>query len=453
MANKVPLDVPAAAVRLSLWLVLWLLTQVDFLRHKHIRGRGWQLQRGLTGLLTLEVLKQLLQLIFSLVKPPNTGLLGSYVVLADLADAWWLALLLHISCGYSITRNKLGELKGRVLGLPITYCVLILAVDIVILMDNPSAFYSFSYEVPDPSSAPSDEADSDSSQPRFMVLILLFAAVASLLCWVMGVMFVFEFVKDECESLESGLKRAEELREGVEGGNEPGAPNFDGVGDPDDSAVHTAQDGAPESNADSSLYDVKTIEDAVSHRDKQQLLRRFRAGVYCYALAYAFVVIMPVFASDSTFLPQTILLIYNIIMWGFTAWLVWIFRLREDNPYLLLGNNGCVMGGGAAADGTGLDASQLDTELGVLSPNGDTMVTRLVGGSQLRSDARTIDPDDITHFTIADEDEDEEAGAAAGLAGVPRIEQADDTGTPSGHIKQSALSMWPRRGSSGDHND
>jgi hypothetical protein len=153
--------------------------------------------------------------------------------------------------------------------------------------------------------------------------------------------------------------------------------------------------------------------------------------VYCYAVAYFLVIVLPVFLADGL-LPQTLLHIFNLVAWGFTAWLVWIFRLvatlhelrcgrwwvwfregrkrpsacgllkaclaisfgvllpqrlRENSPYLLLDDEGRVRGEVA---GTALDMSQLDTELGVMSPaeeavsDEETMGTRLVIHTQVR---------------------------------------------------------------------
>lgn len=40
-------------MRVVLWLALWAATLVDWLRHRAVKGRGWQLQRGLVTLLSL----------------------------------------------------------------------------------------------------------------------------------------------------------------------------------------------------------------------------------------------------------------------------------------------------------------------------------------------------------------------------------------------------------------
>ena len=54
-----------------------------------------------------------------------------------------------------------------------------------------------------------------------------------------------------------------------------------------------------------------------------------RAGVYAYALAYALVIVMPVFVSNpgNDSAAQIAILIYSFLMWAFAALLVWIFRL------------------------------------------------------------------------------------------------------------------------------
>ncbi len=50
-----------------------------------------------------------------------------------------------------------------------------------------------------------------------------------------------------------------------------------------------------------------------------------RIGVYGYAIVYGAVVILPLFINYDILASLTIFL-YNLAMWGFTAWLLWTFR-------------------------------------------------------------------------------------------------------------------------------
>jgi len=359
--------------------------------------------------------------------------LGPYVALSDVSEALFLAVLLHISCGYSITRDTLGAYRGKVIGLPLLYCVLILAVDMFIMAQSPAVFYTFDpIESGGPDSEPPPSVNAGSYA---LALVVFLAAVSSLACWILAVVFIFEFVKLECAKLERAVAAAEANGMGNESGGQtaglpPSSGTFEVVGDPD-SADGGADGGAgDEPDPD---YEVKTVEDAITHRDKMRLLRRFRNGVYGYAAAYGLVIIFPAFVTTGV-VPQTMLLAFNLIMWGFIAWLVWVFRLREDNPYLLIGEDGRVGGPSAA-----LNAAQLDTELGVIAGQergGDeAMGARLVSGPQSHMGA--VDPDDITNFTLADDEEWRGSGAPSGRS-------AGDPSTPAHHVRPDALSMWPK---------
>lgn len=471
MATKAVADTVACGVRVVLWLLLWLVTLVDFLRHRHIRGRGWQLQRGLVILLSLVVAVEIWQLIFAATF--SIPVLGLYVVFADISDSFFLCLVLLISCGYSITRDSLGWYKGKVLGLPITYGVLILVVDIIILRDNPAAFFNFEDTDAVPAVNGTGRYSEDSSDTGIeagsaaLSLVVVFAAVASLLCWVLGVLFVFEFVKAECQSLEDAITALQRGGQGgaaqgasavagetVEGGEDPTSPvpntTFGGMGDPDADGLDTP-DQQQERPGDPygpppNVQEVQTVEDAVSHRDKSNILKRFRVGVYCYAVAYFLVIVLPVFLADGL-LPQTLLHIFNLVAWGFTAWLVWIFRLRENSPYLLLDDEGRVRGEVA---GTALDMSQLDTELGVMSPaeeavsDEETMGTRLVIHTQDPPVASMpeVDTNDVSNFTLTDDDPNEWEVRPPEV----EVDPEGQSGTPSKQIKTGALAMWPKRG-------
>mmetsp|Transcript_37045 Transcript_37045/g.93576 ORF Transcript_37045/g.93576 Transcript_37045/m.93576 type:complete len:472 (-) Transcript_37045:376-1791(-) len=471
MATKAIPDTAACSVRVVLWLALWAATLVDWLRHRAVKGRGWQLQRGLVTLLSLVTASEVFQLLFAVTG--SVPVLGMYVVAADVADSFFLCLVLLISCGYSITRTTLGWYKGKALGLPITYGVLILLVDIIILVDNPGAFTSFEDPVvPDYSGDYSDYGDYGSYNDTlagmgpdpeedapatngWLALVAVLAAVASLLCWVLGVLFVFEFVKLECQALEEAIQRSEGAAAPPASSGIAPVPNttFAGMGDPDADALDTP-DAQQQQQADPygpppNVHEVVTVEDAVSHRDKSNILKRFRVGVYCYATAYFIVIVLPVF-SPSGLLPQTLIHAFNLVSWGFTAWLVWIFRLREDNPYLLIDEEGRVRG---QAGGTALDVSQLDTELGVMSPaeeavsDEETMGTRLVTQAPTMSELPSVDPNDVSNFTLTEDDPNEWEVQPPTVEDDPGAQ----SGTPSKQVKKGALSMWPKKG--GSHKD
>lgn len=55
------------------------------------------------------------------------------------------------------------------------------------------------------------------------------------------------------------------------------------------------------------------------------LLCLIRISVYGYAVAYACVLLLPILIDDAT-VPQTTIFVYNLVLWAFTAWLIWIFR-------------------------------------------------------------------------------------------------------------------------------
>ena len=104
MAGKVYTSVPYALVRLCLWAAVLAAGLVDGLKHKHLRSRGWQLYLLLLISNGLFVVKNLAFLAICIQGEVNDGwaapaAYGFYIFFGDLAESFWLFVLLAISAG------------------------------------------------------------------------------------------------------------------------------------------------------------------------------------------------------------------------------------------------------------------------------------------------------------------------------------------------------------------
>lgn len=99
----------------------------------------------------------------------------------------------------------------------------------------------------------------------------------------------------------------------------------------------------------------KTVQDRIADRDKLRLMRQFFLAVSIYITVAVLVFFLPLFAPMTV--DAALLVAYDCILWVFLAGLLWVFRLRQSNQFLLLTDDAVV--------------GETTTELGVLYHDGD----------------------------------------------------------------------------------
>ena len=104
MAGRVYTSVTYAIVRLCIWGALLLAAAFDGFRHRQVRSRGWQLYLLLVISNGLFVLKNMSFLAICIQGEANEGWAsrasyGTYIFFSDIAESFWIFLLLAISAG------------------------------------------------------------------------------------------------------------------------------------------------------------------------------------------------------------------------------------------------------------------------------------------------------------------------------------------------------------------
>ena len=104
MAGRVYTSIVYGIIRLSVWTALFVAALIDGLRHRQVRSRGWQLYLLLLGANALFVIKNVAFLAICIQGTVHEGwatpaAYGAYIFFGDLAEAFWIFLLLAISAG------------------------------------------------------------------------------------------------------------------------------------------------------------------------------------------------------------------------------------------------------------------------------------------------------------------------------------------------------------------
>jgi hypothetical protein len=104
MAGRVYTSVAYAIVRLCIWGALLAAAAFDGFRHRQVRSRGWQLYLLLVISNCLFVLKNMAFLAICIQGEANSGwaskaAYGVYIFFSDIAESFWIFLLLAISAG------------------------------------------------------------------------------------------------------------------------------------------------------------------------------------------------------------------------------------------------------------------------------------------------------------------------------------------------------------------
>lgn len=242
-------------------------------------------------------------------------------------------------------------------------------------------------------------------------LIFFICIMANMMAFILAWFYIFETVQKERERLEggvgAGLAPEEEQQESAHAAA-PGYPpptlpvSRDTVGHAAIPTQVLLDQGANASHLYGATDDVdadepKTVQDRIENRDKLRLIRTFFYGVSAYVIATLIVIFLPVFVP--AIVDRVILALQNALLFIFMAALLWTFRMRNSNAYLVLN------------DAVGLETT---TELGVLSSDPDPKPrSKPVGGGVYGTASASHNA-----FTLDDEeDDDEEAALAARRSG------------------------------------
>lgn len=347
MSSSVYDGVIYAIVRVGLWISVAGIACLDGIRHRHIRSKGWQL----FVILVLDTLLFVVRNAFLVgVALEGTesgsflsrGLQFCYLVFSDLAESAWIFTLLAISSGFCVTRTDFGEHKSVCILIPCIFLLTSVVVDIVLYL-NRSSNAIVNVEKPydqvdepmyDPETDPLSQLDPDTG------LLFVFCTLVNSMVFFMAWFYMYDTAKQEWDVLKENIQQGETAGDHVHGGE--GMQEDD-----DDIPVYTS---VQQRDTDT----LKTVEECVSDREKLQIMKRFFIGVSIYIVASVLVFFLPIFLPNIW--EATLLMLYDILLLGFIGTLLFVFRMRHSNQFVLLGSD---------EDGTG--GNQLyNTELGVL---------------------------------------------------------------------------------------
>lgn len=357
MASQIWTSVPYLLLRSICWILLFAAALLDGIRHSHVRSRGRQLYAGVVVVLGAMVVQDVLLLFYSVTD--SGAIFSVYIFFTDTADSLFTALLLVIAAGFCITRDNLGPYKSKVIGIPVVYFVSILVVDYI--MDAVRGRAAFNV------------ADFDAHGQRVHLEIsemqrtlLVICALVNLLALMAAWVVVFDTIAREREMLEMTEQDVYNTME--EGQAAPGAAARNGGADATGHAVLPpveiilAEEDQTIPNfygniTSDDLDGPKTVEETVTKASKITLLRQFSYGVIAYVVATALVVLLPIFVTSAPGEQaiKVVLIMQNVVLFGFMGGLAWIFRLRAGSQYLLMEEDG--------PDG---ELGEMRTELGVM---------------------------------------------------------------------------------------
>lgn len=220
---------------------------------------------------------------------------------------------------------------------------------------------AFNYKNTYASSAPPDPEEYDpATDPLVMEgtsgFLFVFCIMANSMAFFMSWFYMYDTARSEWQTLQDA------------GADPSDPPRFPTAGLPASSAAdgvgHSAMPGnlmLLEEGANAShLYgDVvvddldapKTVQDRIADRDKARLMKHFFLAVSIYIITAVVVFFVPIFVPMAV--DAALLVLYDTILWIFSAGLLFVFRMRASNQFLLLTEDG-VAGG------------ETTTELGVM---------------------------------------------------------------------------------------
>jgi hypothetical protein len=313
-----------APVKLIAWTLLSAAITLHALQRRHIRSRGWQLNRVIvclcwlfTGAACAEM-----AIVFGGREIPSRAV---YISFFTVADAFFLGLLMAISVGFCITRADLGPNRGIIIAAPLVYFLASVTVDSIALGET----------------ARKHGPLTGAASAALVACGVLLRLASILVAWA----FVHTSVREErsrlaaraaqlsdadvfkLEEAEDGRDQSQRAAQGVIAAARLSIPrSADAI-----SARSMAVSSSIVAGAATSVGEAADI--GGPERVKSALLRGFQRGVTMYAVFVAITTLLGLASSqwaDVTAAAQ------GAARWAFMLSLAMLFRPRDDNPYLLL---------------------------------------------------------------------------------------------------------------------
>lgn len=432
MASQMYTSLAYLIPRVGLWLLLFILALIDGIKHRYENSRARKLYAAVVVVLGAVVLQDVLLLLSSLLKAD--AVFAVFIFFTDLADSLFMALMLTIAAGFCITRESLGPYKTKVTAIPCVYFLTVLFVDFTMFEVRGKSAFDIVHEPQQPTVR--------GRMSEWQSTLLLVATILNLFALLGAIIYVFDTVAKERQMLEQPENDVYGIRD-MESGGTGLPPASEGAGQRGDGhAVVPPIEAAVDNNGElpntygevtvEDLDGSKTVEEKVARHAKIRLLKQFSFGVAFYALSTFAVIIVPVFIAPNVpgeTVMRVVLILQNVVYWLFMLGLAYIFRLRGDSPYLMVGEE--------ESSSPEDDHNNLRTELGVLD-----------GDSGSESGQRRHSGGSMDNFSLHDLDDghDVEDGGpvAASTASQPADRKAFREDPAAEAPKSGLLKNLPR---------
>ncbi len=324
-------------VRLSLWSALGVVGCLDWVRHRQVRSRAWQLYVLLLGVTLLYIIRN--TFLFGVALSGGARALDFlYLLTSDMAESAWIFTLLAISAGWCIIRTDFGEHKMVCVTIPSIFLISSIVIDFILvwskgdILSVEKAYDEVDPQDYDPSTDPLQDMSADTG------LVFVLCTVINSMLWMLAWFYLFDTAKQEWD----------QLKESVSG--QDSEENLDAARrmEEEDITVYTSVQGRDN--------DMKTVQETVSDREKLTIMKRFFVGVSVYIVASILVFFLPVFLPS--IVNAVMLGLYDVLLLAFVAALMWIFRLRQSNQFVPLSSSESMQGAFSYT---------YDTELGVVA--------------------------------------------------------------------------------------
>jgi hypothetical protein len=321
-------------IRFLAWLTLWGASALDFYRHRGEKVYGWQLPVAIFVILCTTVAKEAVSFLYQHLLQ---GLYFCFILLFfdRLVIATYVAVLMLISYGWKITRDRLGDNAKTLFVVPLLFFVSSLVHEGVM----------------------QSELTAREQTPDHQLSIAAKNLIAfSSLIWTFTVLYMAVWIHQtvNVEKLVLIEKITEDLSRRRQANEESmfvddDLRNEEEIATQQTSSGIFAKDFNRSAASDARMPTFEVLKEEVEEEDNNQfipnsakltLLSRFFFAVMIYLVALTFYRLILLFKIGSV--NFCALIFYDAIFFLFTASLAYIFRLREENPYFVVPRNEAV---------------------------------------------------------------------------------------------------------------
>lgn len=272
---------------------------------RNVRSRGWQLHRGLLGVVLLLCLEAAAR-VGAAEPDASRAALTVFVVLRSVAAAAWLALLMVIASGKCITRAEIdSEAKPTIVWGPVAYALADGAIGLVLVA-------KFGRHEEQGAAVVTGGAG----------LVFALGVFVRVFAWIFVWMFILIAVREEQVNLEQlWARRVRDARDAVQRECESARVN----GDEDIDMVSETELDRP--------MEGELAQAAGPEKAKHRLLRQFNMGVGTFASLLILLIMVPVFEPRAA---GACAKLQDALQLCFVFTLAVILRPREASPYLMV---------------------------------------------------------------------------------------------------------------------